>query len=156
LLAFEVGGTSAALPSVASFADLSAENARAVVAAGGALIAPELAEADSDGAFGATIAAGLCSGVCAKLGAAVRHAAPITVADRAAMTIRGLIQGLLFRKVLIWTDPSSGPLPSPYCRPLLSTEDAFQGSAAAYTMILTVVRVGRNCGGRFAPGREQG
>jgi hypothetical protein len=101
LLAFEVGGTSAALPSVASFADLSAENARAVVAAGGALITPELAEADSDGAFGATIAAGLCSGVCAKLGAAVRHAAPITVADRAAMTIRGLIQGLLCRKVLI-------------------------------------------------------
>jgi hypothetical protein len=95
LLAFEVGATSAAFPPVVSFADLSAENARAVVAAGGAPIAPEVAEADSDGAFGAAIAAGLFSGVCAWLGAAVRDAAPTTATDRAAMTIRGLIQGLL-------------------------------------------------------------
>jgi hypothetical protein len=96
LLAFEVGCTRAALPPVVSFADRSAENARAVEAEGGAPIAPEVADADSDGAFGAAIAAGLCSGACARLGAAVRDAAPIT--DKAAMTIRGLIQGLLWWK----------------------------------------------------------
>jgi hypothetical protein len=78
-------------------ADLSTENARA--GAAGGLNAPEVAVADSEGALGAAIAAGLCSGVCAKLGTA-SDAAPNT--DRAAiMTIRGLMQGFLSWKLLI-------------------------------------------------------
>jgi hypothetical protein len=62
-------------------ADLSAEYERAV--AGGAAVAPEEGEADSDGAFGAARAAGLCSGVCARLG---MMPVPIIATDRAAMT----------------------------------------------------------------------
>jgi hypothetical protein len=78
---FAVGATTAAFPPVVSLADLSAENERAV--AGGAAVAPEEGEADSDGAFGAAMAAGLCSGVCARLGMVP---APIIATDRAAMT----------------------------------------------------------------------
>jgi hypothetical protein len=84
-----VGCSSSTFSPVVSLADLSTENARA--GAAGGLNAPEPALADSEGALGAAIAAGLCSGVCAKLGTAVKDGPPITASDKATMTIRGLI-----------------------------------------------------------------
>jgi hypothetical protein len=80
-------------------ADLSTVNPR--TAGLGAAIALEPGVADSDGACGEAMAAGLCSGACAKLG---WTATPAVATARAAMMIRGLIQGLLSWKIFIVED----------------------------------------------------